>query len=146
MPLATSIYGNRGANGVVIINSKRNKNSQIIFDITPQSYYAVLPVERDSLDAYSYTKSFAYPKYESTNTAYRHDYRETLYWNPVVETDKNGKAKVEFYQSDANSAFRIMTEGISSSGLIGRDETTYSAQSLISIDAKIPQYLTELTK
>lgn len=139
---ATSIYGNRGANGVVIINSKRNKNSQIKFDITPQSYYAVLPVERDSLDAYSYTKSFAYPKYESTNTAYRHDYRETLYWNPVVETDKNGKAKVEFYQSDANSAFRIMTEGISSSGLIGRDETTYSAQSLISIDAKIPQYLT----
>lgn len=139
---ATSIYGNRGANGVVIINSKRNKNSQIKFDITPQSYYAVLPVERDSLDAYSYTKSFAYPKYESTNTTYRHDYRETLYWNPVVETDKNGKAKVEFYQSDANSAFRIMTEGISSSGLIGRDETTYSAQSLISIDAKIPQYLT----
>lgn len=139
---ATSIYGNRGANGVIIINSKKDKYSKLKFDITPQSYYAVLPVESDSLVSYSYTKSFAYPKYESTNTAYRHDYRETLYWNPVVETDKNGKAKVEFYQSDANSAFRIMTEGISSSGLIGRDETTYSAQSLISIDAKIPQYLT----
>jgi len=139
---ATSIYGNRGANGVIIINSKKDRYSKLKLDITPQSYYAVLPVEKDSLVAYSYTKSFAYPKYESTNTAYRHDYRETLYWNPVVETDKNGKAKVEFYQSDANSAFRIMTEGISSSGLIGRDETTYSAQSLISIDAKIPQYLT----
>lgn len=139
---ATSIYGNRGANGVVIINSKRNRNSQIKFDITPKSYYAVLPVPSDSLVSYSYTKSFTYPKYESTNTAYRHDYREIIYWNPVLETDKNGKAKVEFYNSDANSAFRIMTEGISSSGLIGRDETTYSAQSLISIDAKIPQYLT----
>ncbi|MBW7674930.1 TonB-dependent receptor plug domain-containing protein [Chryseobacterium chendengshani] len=139
---ATSIYGNRGSNGVVIINSKRNRNSQIKFDITPKSYYAVLPVPSDSLVSYSYTKSFAYPKYESTNTAYRHDYRETIYWNPVVETDKNGKAKVEFYNSDANSAFRIMTEGISYLGLIGRDETTYSAQSLISIDAKIPQYLT----
>ncbi|PZU19833.1 MAG: hypothetical protein DI622_08470, partial [Chryseobacterium sp.] len=49
---------------------------------------------------------------------------------------------IEFYQSDANSVFRIMTEGISANGLIGRDETTYAAQSLISIDAKIPQYLT----
>jgi hypothetical protein len=36
----------------------------------------------------------------------------------------------------------MMTEGISSSSLIGRDETTYAAQSLISIDAKLPQYLT----
>jgi len=139
---ATSIYGNRGSNGVVIINSKRNRNSKIKFDITPQSYYAVLPIQRDSLVTYAYTKNFSYPKYESTNTAYRHDYRETIYWNPIVETDKNGKAKIEFYNSDANSAFRIMTEGISSSGLIGHDETTYSAQSLIFIDAKIPQYLT----
>lgn len=139
---ATSIYGNRGSNGVIIINSKNGRNSNIKFDITPETYFAVKNIPNDSLVNYNYSRQFSYPVYESTNTAYRHDYRETLYWNPVVETDKNGKAKIEFYQSDANSAFRIMTEGISSSGLIGRDETTYAAQSLISIDAKIPQYLT----
>ncbi|REC40034.1 TonB-dependent receptor plug domain-containing protein [Chryseobacterium sp. 5_R23647] len=145
---ATSIYGNRGANGVIIINSKNGKNSNIKFDITPKTYFAVKNIPRDSLviynSEYDYNgyRKFSYPVYESTNTSYRHDYRETLYWNPVVETDKKGKAQIEFYQSDANSAFRIMTEGISASGLIGRDETTYAAQSLISIDAKIPQYLT----
>ena len=139
---ATSIYGNRGSNGVIIINSKNGRNSNIKFDITPETYFAVKNIPNDSLVNYNYSRQFSYPVYESTNTAYRHDYRETLYWNPVVETDKNGKAKIEFYQSDANSAFRIMTEGISASGLIGRDETTYAAQSLISIDAKIPQYLT----
>jgi TonB-dependent SusC/RagA subfamily outer membrane receptor len=139
---ATSIYGNRGSNGVIIINSKNGRNSNIKFDITPETYFAVKNIPNDSLVNYNYSRQFSYPVYESPNTAYRHDYRETLYWNPVVETDKNGKAKVEFYQSDANSAFRIMTEGISASGLIGRDETTYAAQSLISIDAKIPQYLT----
>lgn len=145
---ATSIYGNRGANGVIIINSKNGKNSNIKFDITPTTYFAVKSILRDSLvnynNEYNYNsyRKFSYPVYESTNTSYRHDYRETLYWNPVVETDKNGKAQIEFYQSDANSAFRIMTEGISASGLIGRDETTYAAQSLISIDAKIPQYVT----
>ncbi len=146
--VAISMYGNRGANGVVIINTKKARNSNIKFDITPETYFAVKSIPRDSLviynSEYDYNgyRKFSYPVYESSNTSYRHDYRETLYWNPVVETDKKGKAQIEFYQSDANSAFRIMTEGISASGLIGRDETTYAAQSLISIDAKIPQYVT----
>lgn len=139
---ATSSYGSSASNGVVIINTAKSGNSNIKFDITPETYFAVKNIPNDSLVNYNYSRQFSYPVYESPNTAYRHDYRETLYWNPVVETDKNGKAKIEFYQSDANSAFRIMTEGISASGLIGRDETTYAAQSLISIDAKIPQYLT----
>ncbi|ANF51986.1 hypothetical protein A0O34_16355 [Chryseobacterium glaciei] len=139
---ATSIYGSQGANGVIVINSFKNRISHIKFDITPKSYYAVMTIPRDSLVRYSYSRDFYYPVYQTTNTSYRHDYRESIYWNPIVETDKNGKAQVEFYNSDANTAFRIMTEGISSSGLIGRDETTYAAQSLISIDAKIPQYLT----
>lgn len=139
---ATSIYGNRGSNGVIVINSKKGRNSNLKLNITPETYFAVKNIPNDSLVSYEYSRQFSYPVYESTNTAYRHDYREALYWNPVVETDKNGKAQIEFYQSDANSAFRIMTEGISANGLIGRDETTYAAQSLISIDAKIPQYLT----
>lgn len=139
---ATSVYGSSGMSGVVIINSKKYQNALLKFDITSKSQYALKNVPRDSLTNYAYSRNFAYPEYKTTNTAYRHDYREALYWNPIVETDKNGKAQIEFYQSDANSAFRIITEGISAKGLIGRDETTYSAQSLISIDAKIPQYLT----
>ncbi|MEF9479199.1 hypothetical protein OWR28_16980 [Chryseobacterium sp. 1B4] len=110
--------------------------------ISPESYFAIQAVPYGKLISYAPSRAFAYPEYKTTNTPYRYDYRETLYWNPVVETDKNGKAKVEFYNSDANSTFRIMTEGIAASGLAGRDETAYAAQSLISIDAKIPQYLT----
>ncbi|MDR3023569.1 TonB-dependent receptor plug domain-containing protein [Chryseobacterium sp.] len=139
---ATAIYGSRAANGVVIINSYKNNSSKISFDITPKSYIAVEAVPYGRLISYSGSREFAYPEYKTTNTSYRFDYREALYWNPVVETDKNGKAKVEFYNSDANSTFRIMTEGIAASGLVGNDETAYAAQSLISIDAKIPQYLT----
>ncbi|RQO37589.1 hypothetical protein DBR39_11900 [Chryseobacterium sp. KBW03] len=139
---ATAIYGSRASNGVVIINSYKNGSSQIKFDITPKSYIAVEAVPYGRLTSYANTREFAYPEYETTNTSYRFDYREALYWNPVVETDQNGKAKVEFYNSDASSTFRVMTEGISATGLLGRDETTYAAQSLISLDAKIPQYLT----
>lgn len=139
---ATAIYGSRAVNGVIIINSLSNSLAQNKLDITPKSYFAVLSIPTDELIKYSVNKEFAYPEYKTTNTSYRFDYREALYWNPVVETDKEGNAKVEFYNSDANSTFRAITEGISASGLIGRDETTYAAQSLISIDAKIPQYLT----
>ncbi len=139
---ATAVYGSRAADGVVIINSFKDNNSKTKFDITPKSYFGITSVPPDSLTEYRPSRQFSYPVYPSTATSYRFDYREALYWNPVVETDKNGKAKVEFYNSDASSAFRIMTEGVSSSGLLGRDETTYAAQSLISIDAKIPQYLT----
>ena len=139
---ATAIYGSRAANGVIIVNSGKNSSSKISFDITPESYFAIQAVPYGKLISYAPSRAFAYPEYKTTNTSYRYDYRESLYWNPVVETDKNGKAKVEFYNSDASSTFRIMTEGIAASGLAGRDETTYAAQSLISIDAKIPQYLT----
>lgn len=139
---ATAIYGSRAVNGVVIVNSAKNRKSEISIDITPKSYLAIQTVPYGKLISYAGAREFVYPEYKTTNTSYRFDYREALYWNPVVETDKNGKARVEFYNSDANSTFRIITEGISASGLLGRDETTYAAQSLISIDTKIPQYLT----
>ncbi|MDH6254409.1 TonB-dependent SusC/RagA subfamily outer membrane receptor [Chryseobacterium sp. H1D6B] len=139
---ATAVYGSRAVNGAVIISSLKSSRSKIRFDITPKSYYAVMAVPDDSLEVYSYNREFSYPVYKTANTSYRYDYREAVYWNPVVETDRNGKARVEFYNSDANSTFRVMGEGISAYGLIGSSQTTYAAQSLISIDAKIPQYLT----
>ncbi|WP_326984448.1 TonB-dependent receptor plug domain-containing protein [Chryseobacterium sp. MYb264] len=139
---ATALYGSRAANGVVLVNSIGSGGRGVKLDISPKSYFAVEAVRSDSLVTYNYTRQFSYPVYKTTNTSYRYDYREAIYWNPVIETDKDGKAKVEFYNSDANTTFRIMTEGISANGLLGRDETTYAAQSLISIDAKIPQYLT----
>lgn len=139
---ATAIYGSQAANGVILINSSKNNNTENQWDITPKSYFAVEVIPEESLTEFSEVRHFAYPEYKTTNTSYRFDYREALYWNPVVETDKNGRAKVEFYNSDANSTFRVMTEGVSATGTVGRVETTYAAQSMISIDAKIPQYLT----
>lgn len=139
---ATALYGSRAANGVILINSLKSGGAGVKIDLSPKSYFAVKAVRSDSLEAYNYTRQFSYPVYKTTNTTYRYDYREAIYWNPIIETGENGKAKVEFYNSDANTTFRIMTEGISATGLLGKDETTYTAQSLISIDAKIPQYLT----
>ena len=44
------------------------------------------------------------------------DFRRTLYWNPDVETDKNGEASVEFYNNNTCQRFVISAEGISDMG------------------------------
>jgi hypothetical protein len=44
------------------------------------------------------------------------DFRNTLYWNPSVIPDKEGKASVEFWTSDYAADFEVNIEGITSDG------------------------------
>jgi hypothetical protein len=44
------------------------------------------------------------------------DFRNTLYWNPSVKPDKNGKAGIEFWTSDITSDYEINIQGITSEG------------------------------
>jgi uncharacterized protein YfaS (alpha-2-macroglobulin family) len=44
------------------------------------------------------------------------DYRKTLYWNPNVTTDKDGKATIEFYNNSVASELNISAEGITKDG------------------------------
>jgi hypothetical protein len=46
------------------------------------------------------------------------DFRNTLLWSPLVETDENGEATVDFYCSDLNTSFVVTIEGISGEGLL----------------------------
>lgn len=48
------------------------------------------------------------------------DLRSTIYWNPSLQFDKDGKAVVEFYTSDSPSSYNVEIEGISKSGEIHR--------------------------
>jgi hypothetical protein len=47
------------------------------------------------------------------------DYRNTLYWNPDLKTQKNGVAQFSFYTSDEASKYTILIEGISPEGKTG---------------------------
>ncbi len=44
------------------------------------------------------------------------DFRNTLYWNPTVRPDKEGKARVEFWSSDFVTDYVINIQGITSDG------------------------------
>jgi len=52
------------------------------------------------------------------------DFRNTLYWNPVVRGDEGGHAKVEFWSSDFASVYLINIQGITSDGMPFSDKKT----------------------
>lgn len=54
---------------------------------------------------------FYSPKYNTAKKQAKEDNRITVYWNPSLEFDKNGKAQVTFYTTDSNTNYRIEVEG-----------------------------------
>jgi hypothetical protein len=47
------------------------------------------------------------------------DYRRTLYWNPSLKPNAEGKASVEFYNSSRCKSLKVSAESLSSDGTIG---------------------------
>jgi alpha-2-macroglobulin-like protein len=138
---ATAIFGSDGVNGAILVTTKKfrtYKNHKYLvkdYFINTQQFIANGTV-------YTIAKKYYAPKYETTKTEERTDFRETIYWNPTVQTDKDGMANIEFYNSDATTTFRAIAEGIGYNGVLGRTEKTYSVKNILSVDAKIPPYLT----
>jgi len=138
---ATALYGARGANGVIVIQSKQLRKEKISFNLSKKSFFSSLAIYSNA-PTYAIARKFYAPMYQSLETEERSDFRETIYWNPVVQTDKTGTAKIEFWNSDATTTFRAIAEGIAFNGKLGRTEATYAVQNAITVDAKIPPYLT----
>lgn len=44
------------------------------------------------------------------------DFRRTIYWNPDIRTDKDGKATVEFYNNSTCTQMYISAEGMTREG------------------------------
>ncbi|MGC4100753.1 TonB-dependent receptor plug domain-containing protein [Ferruginibacter sp.] len=138
---ATSLYGSRAANGLVVITLKKTYYDKLGFNFTPKYFYTSKPVYTGNM-VYAVARKFYAPVYVTTDVAERSDFRETIYWNPTIQTGKDGTASVSFYNSDASTTFRAVAEGIAYNGKVGRTETTYSVQNALQVDAKIPPYLT----
>ncbi|MCF6243261.1 MAG: TonB-dependent receptor plug domain-containing protein [Bacteroidales bacterium] len=109
---SAAIYGSRGSNGVIAIYTKRGyfyKRGEFHFKMlgyhTPRTFYS--------------------PKYKTGQTTDKPDNRIAVYWNPNVQTDSSGNAKIEFYTSDITGEFEIIIEGMSENGKIGTTSLSY---------------------
>ena len=61
---------------------------------------------------------FYSPQYTDKSQKTRPDHRTTLYWNPKVKTDAEGKASVKFYASDISKRYLVTLEGVSDDGIV----------------------------
>jgi len=68
---------------------------------------------------YSLNKTFYSPPYDMLVMPDENDVRRTLYWDPYVKTDKNGKAKVTFFNNRSCKTININAETVTENGIIG---------------------------
>jgi len=108
--------------GILFFYSKRGGK----FVSTPEQPEGM---EGAQIIGYSVTRKFYSPKYDSSEQVEKKaDYRNTIYWNPVVKTDSTGVALVEFYNSDEIGDMKIVVEGITSDGKLCRGISTYKVK------------------
>jgi TonB-dependent SusC/RagA subfamily outer membrane receptor len=102
----TSLYGSRGANGVIAV-------------FTKSGHYIIRgKIEFDML-GYNTPRKFYQPKYEIGKEP---DMNYTLHWEPVIVTDGNGMARILFDKPLINGNYKFDIQGISYMGHVGYAE------------------------
>jgi hypothetical protein len=88
-------------------------------------------------------REFAVPVYNpNSQPELRTDFRSTIFWKGILETDRNGLAKCTFPTSDAVTTFRITAEGFTALGQPARAEHTFASVLPFSMDVKVPPVVT----
>lgn len=64
-------------------------------------------------------QQFYSPKYKIGATDNKPDYRPTVFWEPDITTDANGKARVSFYTSDVKGIYTVKVAGMDDHGGLG---------------------------
>lgn len=108
------VYGVRAGGGVINFITKRGDS--------PGAIPARREAQSNQFTGYATAREFYSPRYETT-AADKPDFRPTLYWNPDVQTDTEGKAIVTFYTSDAVGTLHVVAEGLTDDGKAGHAQT-----------------------
>ena len=74
---------------------------------------------KTKIEGYANVKEFFNPKYDNVVLPNEKDYRRTLYWNPDVTTDKNGKASISFFNNQTSRKINVSAETVTANGIIG---------------------------
>lgn len=139
---ATAIYGSSGAYGVIVVTTK-NKLLQGNTLLGTRYNYSFEYLNKLGKNVLNEADSFYSPNYKSTIVEEKTDFRSCIYWNAIVQTDNKGEAGFEFYSSDDNTSFKIMAEGTSYKGDLGKSEDSFAVKELIQSAVKIPLFASE---
>ncbi|MGY6520957.1 MAG: TonB-dependent receptor plug domain-containing protein [Mongoliitalea sp.] len=119
----TAIFGSRGSNGAIGFYTKRGKISNAVEKIDVKKN---LP---QGFKGYQVHKEFYSPSYDGQQLrSPKPDRRVTLFWEPMIETDVNGKASINFFNHDLESEILVEIQGLSFSGIPGSAQMYYRIQ------------------
>jgi uncharacterized protein YfaS (alpha-2-macroglobulin family) len=99
-------------------------------------------MQQQEMMTYAPVRVFPVPQYTKNYDGPRTDFRETIYWNPSVETKADGTATVTFVASDAVTAFKATAEGFSATGVPGAGTVSLQSKLPLTLDAKLPVEVT----
>ncbi|HYF70202.1 MAG TPA: hypothetical protein VD884_18810 [Ohtaekwangia sp.] len=75
---------------------------------------------------------FYSPQYEkqAERNARIPDHRNLLFWSPNVTTNDQGIYELEFYTSDLSGQYQVVVEGLTTNGLAGSGQCTFSVKEM----------------
>ncbi|TKG90150.1 hypothetical protein EYV94_24415 [Puteibacter caeruleilacunae] len=113
---ATAQFGMEGQGGVVIIYTR----DDYVQESTSENISSPI--------VFAPIKEFYAPKYDTPlmKSLATRDMRSTVYWKPMLVTDEEGKATLEYYNGDIKNKKIICIEGLSYTGLPGYGIFTYN--------------------
>ena len=107
------IWVNFDNNKYSLIDIQIKEDRQLLFD------WEIRDLGRRTTTVKGYTKpvQFYSQEYPDGPIEGNMDQRRTLYWNPNVITDEDGRARVEFYNNTFTRKFTINAAGITAAGI-----------------------------
>ncbi len=117
-PMYSAIYGSAATGGLIIITTKYGDEANYITPLQP------------GLTLYSFkgfykAKEFYSPKYTVDKKVTLADNRKTVYWQPNIVTDKDGKASFDYFNAGSAGKYRVVIEGVDGNGKLARQVMQY---------------------
>ncbi|GAB4056085.1 hypothetical protein GCM10028810_70910 [Spirosoma litoris] len=110
----TGIYGARGGNGVIAFYTKSARSMQA--NAKPKE--SMKPIQ--FIGYPSVQREFYVPRYNTEvatdSITGAVDYRDVLYWKPLMQTDSKGHSQLRFPLSDVVRTVRVVVQGITADG------------------------------
>lgn len=116
------IYGPGSNNGVIVVTTKTGS------DLKPSDIpsIGVLPI---TVPGFYKARQFYAPRYPVADSIKnRPDDRSTVYWQPNVDLDGQGKATLNYFNADTPGIYRVVVEGMDDRGRLGRAVYTYNVK------------------
>lgn len=112
-----------------VLTARGNPGLIAIYTLSAEKYHEITPKPGlfvKNLPGYHTPDEFYAPRYEDENKDQDlSDQRTTLFWSPMITTDKDGEAMMSFYTPDQTTRVIVDVQGISIKGNAGAGSLSF---------------------